>query len=181
MHAASGGDEKMLSWIKEVEDVGYTPEGFAKLKESGRRFRALDIRLKAALLKLQHGAISRKLLTATERASQAGESLTGRQALHIIHDHFRVTQSVNHMYNITTLWRIEYKDDGRMDKFLEQWDQVLLGIPELPPKKEMEVLLLQQLAKSRDLAAEVAPYRRTLEGVTPTKGTILFTTPRAAK
>ena len=68
------------------------------------------------------------------------------------------------MYNITTLSKIEYADDSRMEKVLEQWDQVLLGMAESPPKKEMEVFLLNQLARSKDLAPEVAHYRRTFEG-----------------
>jgi hypothetical protein len=82
------------------------------------------------LLKVGHAQIARKLLNAVERANTVDQSLTGRQALHIVQDHFRVTQSLNHMYNITTLSRIEYADDSRMEKFLEQWDQVLLGMPE---------------------------------------------------
>ena len=111
-----------------------------------------------------------KAMLCGPRSSQDHEMLTGKQiALMIVKD-LTVGDTEEQTMELSDLISLELKQDN-LRGFDMAWDEMLLGMDELPKDRTLESLYRKQLSKSTQFQNALALYEQASEG-TPeaTKG-----------
>jgi hypothetical protein len=152
--AASGSPDEGFRWIHKVESVA-TRDVLADPSP----FHTLDVKLTAALTKICKGDIGRQIMTAKETAIRAGQMLRGRQILHMVYEHFSLSEREGALYDIEDLLSVKMRS-GDAIEFITNWDSVLAGMRIRPNDETLEVLFLQQMRPFPGLQHDLAEYDR---------------------
>ncbi|MCP4243231.1 MAG: DUF1311 domain-containing protein [bacterium] len=90
------------------------------LAASGRKFRSLDCKLKAAVSAIATKEIARQILQASEEEAKEQRTLKGRQALWIAYRHYDINEDAGVVYDFTDLLSVTWLGDDSMQLFLDQ-------------------------------------------------------------
>jgi hypothetical protein len=138
--AASGRGDAAFAWVSFTEQEGVS---FDALRSSNG-FDSLDAKLLAALVRAaQNTVVGGQISRAQEVAARKGFFLKGRQALHLIYDYYKVSESQVGVMDLADLISVELRDDGHLQTFIDNWDTVLCGMTKEPAQEDMEVLLIR--------------------------------------
>ena len=150
-----------MRWIREVESDTATHSSLRKL---GRGFESLDQKLAAALSSMSHDEIGRHITQAAEEAAQNDEILRGRQALLIVYKHYAFNAHLGSAYSIVDLVNVTWKGDNNIERFLDEWNSVLVAADSVKDVNAIEQLFLRQVRKSAVLQQDVSYYERLPPG-----------------
>ncbi len=95
-------------------------------------FDSLDAKLAAALAKLATGHLGRRMTHAIEVAAKSDAMVGGRQLLHIVYNHYKISDEIGLVYNFSDLMAVKLRGDNALEGFLLSWDSVLDGMSEEP-------------------------------------------------
>ena len=92
---------------------------------------SLDAKLAAALSKIPHGELGRRVTHKVEVCAAAGKMIKGRQILFMIYEQFRLSEVAGSLYEIGDLMSVRLKGDA-LEHFLITWDSVVSGMKKMP-------------------------------------------------
>ena len=118
----------------EAEDANFETLG------DSEGFASLDAKLAAALAKISHGELGRRITHTMEVQAKAGRMVNGRQILHQIYQNYRVNEEAGALYDFTDLMAIRLKGDNQLENFLISWDSVIAGMKHVPAPDVVELL-----------------------------------------
>ena len=150
---------RVVRWIRLVDRPGIKMK---QLDPPGRNYRTLDCKLATALLKFQTGEFGRRVNIMKKRVMRKdkGKLLCGRQILWMLYNHFRTNKNLGQIHSIVDLARIQWRGDGQIEAFRNDWESLVEGLPYKTSRTYMAELLLDQLTKSIVLKSKVDKYKK---------------------
>ena len=160
IHAASGRPgPRMFAWILEVENFDVS---FEALAEPGKH-KTLDAKILAAILKVQSGGLGSRILMASDTAAVTRKRpLSGRQALRMIYQEFKVDDEAGTHY-IEDLMAVRLVDD-KYESFLTLWDMVVDNMVEPLPERTLRAFFLKQVRGKAAFQHDIAYFERLESG-----------------
>ena len=140
---ASGDPDSGFTWIYQVESPGIKIDDLANSGD----FASLDAKLAAGIARVAQGDLGRAISTAKERLALKGIFMKGRQALKMIYDHYRISETEGSLLELQDLLRVSLKGDN-LRAFIGDWEHVLTGMNPVPHDDVLETLFRLQIAKS---------------------------------
>jgi len=162
--AASGRSREAFLWMLDVEEVTVSYE---KLAEPGSKNVSLDDKLRAAITDVCAGELGKELNRAAEDEKvKFRRPLAGRQMLRLIYVYFQTKQSLNQVYGLTNLMKVNYLGDKNMEQFYNSWLKVVnnLKSPDSVSAEAREELFLKACEQSAVLKNDVDHYKRQVVG-----------------
>ena len=101
---------------------------------------------------------------AIEVAAKSDAMVGGRQLLHIVFNHYKISDEIGLVYNFSDLMAVKLRGDNALAGFLLSWDSVLDGISEEPSVIVKETLFIEQLRSCTVIEEEIAHYDRMPPG-----------------
>jgi len=151
-------DDTAIGWLHEAFKVGTT---FEQFYDCPREFLGLDRKLARGLPEILPKYLLQQL-TNKETAYQAkGQQIKGRQILWMVCREFDVNTDLGFMYSIEDLSLLPYPGDGRMQEFLNKWDEILsfLEVDKIEPMA-LAKMFQKKLMTSKLMSNEIARWRR---------------------
>jgi hypothetical protein len=140
---ASGDPDASFKWIFQVELPHVT---IGELADSGE-FASLDAKLAAGIARVAQGDLGRAISTAEEQSALKGFFRKGRQALRMIYDHYRISETEGSLLELQDLMKVSLKKDN-LRSFLMDWEHVFTGMNPLPDVAVLETLFRMQIQNS---------------------------------
>jgi hypothetical protein len=161
--AASGRGDELLPWVLEIQKADTTID---MLADPGPKYRSLDQKLKEAVNKIATPALRKEITYRGEEQVRFGRTLKGRQALWIVYSNYKTDRHLGQVYGLRDLGNVRLHDGGsNLEKFYLEWNHVLAGCSDPPPKSTIEALLLEQLRKApNQLGYDLGTYDRAAPG-----------------
>lgn len=156
--ASKRNARRTLAWIKAVE----ASENISPLEISSRKWDDLHTALADAVVKVASGPLKRDLLIYREQLTRRGLPLSGRAALWMVLDQFKLERGPAMCVDITALTSLEYKGD--LQGFLSAWDYCLMALAKEPDPDLVHALLAQQLRKAKAMEPTFVAYDGSPEG-----------------
>ena len=156
VNAASGrpGD-RALHWALAATDEDVPDES---PKRSGE-FETLDLKWAAALQKVAHGELGRKMQQAADNALKERRSVRGRELFRIIAKYYKTNAKSDFVFGFNDLKDLEVHG-SRLGEFLDNWEMVLSGMRNPPAENVLEDLLYGKIHRFDGLAEDIAHYNR---------------------
>ena len=98
-------------------------------------------------------------MTAKETAIKAGQMLRGREILHMVYEHFSLSEKEGALYDTEDLLSVRMRANDAVE-FISNSDSVLAGMRTRPNEETLEVLFLQQVRPFPGLQHDLAEYDR---------------------
>ena len=155
-------DCKEIEWLNEV--FNKSADQFEKLANSGKsRFGSLDATALVASIKAApaHRMLYDEVLATQLRCSDISTILKGRQAYFMMLRYYATTESLDLVYSIEHLTRLTWMGDNEMHTFRDTWDNIMVNSLAEVSKRD---LLFRKMEQSKELAEDLAHYRRLPEG-----------------
>eukprot|EP00971_Amphidinium_carterae_P329501 6462001-Amphidinium_carterae.1 len=139
--AAAGRDEnKTLQWLQQIERKEATLSSFT---HSSSAWRSLETKLAAAVCAVARGDLLRRLTLLQESCTNQGRPMTGRAALFLLFDAFKVEANTSALMDWTALTRIQMTSQKDLSAFVQSWEHMLLGMHESPSERVLEARLYE--------------------------------------
>ena len=161
--SASTYPEQSFVWMLAVAKSTYDQLADIAHDSGGVDFSTLDAKLATALTKIASGSFARDLRAKRYTALEQERRITGRQILELIDDYFRVSAVDGALCQLTRLFAVNMRNND-IERFLNDWDMVLLGMNTVPDKPVLENLFLKQVANHPLLTDYLSDYERKLPG-----------------
>ena len=156
--SASRDPNAAFLWVRDVENtVDRTSLG----DSSG--FSTLDSKLAAALAKVLTGALGRSIDVEKEKLAQDGRLMKGREILHVIYKHFKVSEAEGHILDFQDLIAVRMHGDD-LRAFLDEWELTLAGMNKIPAEEYLEPMFRSHIERHPGLKEDMAHYERLLVG-----------------
>eukprot|EP00971_Amphidinium_carterae_P274370 5444975-Amphidinium_carterae.1 len=160
--AAAGRDEnRTLRWLQKVEAADSSLSTF---QHSSSSWRSLETKLAAAVCTVARGDLLRRLTLLQESCTGQGRPMTGREALYLLFDAFKVKANASALMDWTALTKIRLTHHKNLSAFVESWEFMLLGMQETPPPRVLEARLYELIRPVTDLQPDLVLYDRTEQG-----------------
>ena len=104
---ASGDPDASFKWIAQVEKPGITIRDLANSGE----FASLGAKLAAGVAKVALGDLGRSISTAKERMAMKGVFMKGRQALKLVYDHYKISETEGALWELQDLMKVTLQGD----------------------------------------------------------------------
>ena len=126
-------------------------------------------------MKFQTGEFGRRLLIMKKRVMRKnkGKLLAGRQMLWMLYNYFRTNKNLGHIHSIVDLAKVEWRGDGHIEAFRNDWENLVEGLPYRTSRTYMAELLLDQMTKSTVLKSKVDKYKKRYPGRTKSYSKLL--------
>ena len=101
----------------------------------------------AAITRIITGDIARKgQLEKLKAVESKGFRITGRQLLHMVDEHFKMSEADGAVYDMEHLLNVKLRGDN-LGKFVDEWESVLSGIKhgDQPDDNMKHTLVLREL------------------------------------
>ena len=141
----------------EAEDAS-----FESLADSGR-FKALDVKLSAALTDLCTGELAFKVTNATEAEADKSRLIKGRQVLFMIYEWFNLCQEAGALYDAVDLFNVKLKPGAsvkELENFLDRWDHTVFGLKKPIEEDQKREFLYEQMVNCPSMNQDIAYYDR---------------------
>jgi hypothetical protein len=134
----ASGDPDTAAWRRWLTPAQLPDPDYAELADSGDfRFQSIDSKLSIALQNMVDaaGEVASEVRVRKRQRSQVlgreGNFLMGREILAMILDHFRTTSEDEVLFNASHIYKLQYRGDKEMDKFLNAWIEIIANILKL--------------------------------------------------
>ena len=87
------------------------------------------------------------------------QMLKGRQIARIVFERFKLNEEHGYVLDFEELFNLELKNNNTR-AFLNDWEQVYIGLKEIPPETVLESLFRRQVEKADDLKELLALYNQ---------------------
>lgn len=152
---ASGRPNDAFIWICEIDEAATMEE----LGNSGD-FETLDAKLADAFGRILHGELGRQIQIMEDKvAKTTKQMLKGRQIAWIVFERFKLNEEHGYVLDFEDLFNLELKNNNTR-AFLNDWEQVYIGLKEIPPESVLESLFRRQVEKTDDLKELLALYNQ---------------------
>jgi len=141
---------------------------YAGLTDSGEfRFRSIDSKLSIALQNMVDSAgetASEAKVRIRQRSQVLGKEgnfLMGREILAMVLDHFRTTSKDEVLFNASHIYKLQYRGDKEMDKFLHAWIEIIANMKaeDIPSDNTLRDHLLRKIDGSQALHVDLTIFK----------------------
>ena len=131
----ASGDPDTAAWRRWLPPALLPDPDYAGLADSGDfRFQSIDSKLSMALQNMVDAAgetASEVKVQIRQRSQILGKEdnfLMGREILAMVLDHFRTTSQDEVLFNASHIYKLQYRGDKEMDKFLHAWIEIIANM-----------------------------------------------------
>ena len=120
-----------MKWLLDFE---IPAASFDTLQVSGSMWETLDQKLAAAVMKICHDELLRKMALRAELEQKEARLAKGRQLLLMVYEHYKLNEELGAVYDINDLMAVTVRGGSKLEHFLITWDATLAGM-KIPPGK----------------------------------------------
>ena len=142
---------------------------YAELADSGDfRFQSIDSKLSIALQNMVDAAgetafeVKVRIRQRSQVLGKEGNFLMGREILlAMILDHFRTTSKDEVLLNASHIYKLQYRGDKEMDKFLNAWIEIIanMKVEDIPSDNTLRDHLLRKIDGSQALHVDLTIFK----------------------
>ena len=157
--AVSGRDD-ILKYLMKIEDLSVSYDDLKPAKI----FYDIETSLSSGLLAGVCGEVGKELVKAQELGISEGTLVGGRQLLRIVHNFFTHYEGSGVLYDFEDLQSVSLVSDKHLNKFEDDWSEVVTGMRVLPHDSVLLSLYLRQVRLSAIMSYDVAHFDRLEPG-----------------
>eukprot|EP00435_Cladocopium_sp_Y103_P021266 s5034_g5.t1 len=131
----ASGDPDTASWREWLAPAQVPKPDYTLLSDSGDyRFQSIDSKLSMALQNLVENAgevaydVKVQIRQRSQELGKKGNFIMGREIFAMILDHFRTTSRDEVLFNASHIYKLQYRGDKEMDKFLNAWLEIIANM-----------------------------------------------------
>ena len=131
----ASGDPDTAAWRRWLSPALLPSPDYAELADSGEfRFQSIDSKLPIALQNMVDSAgetaseVKVRIRQRSQVLGKEGNFLMGREILAMVLDHFRTTSKDEVLFNASHIYKLQYRGDKEMDKFLHAWIEIIANM-----------------------------------------------------
>ena len=166
----ASGDPDTDAWRRWLTPAQLPNPDYAELADSGEfRFQSIDSKLSIALQNMVDAAgetafeVKVRIRQRSQVLGKEGNFLMGREILAMILDHFRfrTTSKDEVLFNASHIYKLQYRGDKEMDKFLNAWIEIIanMKVEDIPSENTLRDHLLRKIDGSQALHVDLAIFK----------------------
>eukprot|EP00435_Cladocopium_sp_Y103_P061691 s362_g23.t1 len=164
----ASGDPDTASWREWLAPAQVPKPDYTLLSDSGDyRFQSIDSKLSMALQNLVENAgevaydVKVQIRQRSQELGKKGNFIMGREIFAMILDHFRTTSRDEVLFNASHIYKLQYRGDKEMDKFLNAWLEIIANMkPEdIPSDVTLRDHLLRKIEGSTALHVDLVIFK----------------------
>ena len=164
----ASGDPDTAAWRRWLTPAQLPNPDYAELADSGEfRFQSIDSKLSIALQNMVDAAgetafeVKVRIRQRSQVLGKEGNFLMGREILAMILDHFRTTSKDEVLFNASHIYKLQYRGDKEMDKFLNAWIEIIanMKVEDIPSDNTLRDHLLRKIDGSQALHVDLAIFK----------------------
>jgi hypothetical protein len=133
---------------------------YKDLSHVPRHLVTLDGKIAAALIRLCHGDLGRKVALWNQKSiDEEDQPLASTQILRLIYESLKTTQSIRTFTTVMDLSHLKWLGDDRMPAFMNNWREVVDPLTDISEGTKCD-LLLAHMDQSGKLRSEADHFRR---------------------
>ncbi|CAK0813605.1 unnamed protein product, partial [Prorocentrum cordatum] len=160
--ASKRSKRRTLRWLQLAEDPAVTWERLEHLSSVQRKWGDLDTALADSTLQFATVSLERQLLTYQGQLTARGHPLSGRCALKMFFEQFRIESGQKSSIDVTTFVNLRFHGD--LEAYLDMLDYILMGLTRQPDEELIVAIVEPQLRLCRDLAPTFVAFDGAEEG-----------------
>ena len=164
----ASGDPDTAAWRTWLSPALLPEPDYANLADSGEfRFQSIDSKLSIALQNMVDAAgetaseVKIRIRQRSQVLGKEGNFLMDREILAMILDHFRTTSHDEVLFNASHIYKLQYRGDKEMDKFLNAWIEIIanMKVEDIPSDNTLRDHLLRKIDGSQALHVDLTIYK----------------------
>jgi len=164
----ASGDPDTAAWRRWLTPAQLPDPDYALLADSGDfRFQSVDSKLSIALQNMVDaaGEVASEVKVRIRQRSQVlgkeGNFLMDREIFAMVLDHFRTTSKDEVLFNASHIYKLQYRGDKEMDKFLNAWIEIIanMKVEDIPSDNTLRDHLLRKIDGSQALHVDLAIFK----------------------
>jgi len=164
----ASGDPDTAAWRRWLTPAQLPDPDYAELADSGDfRLQSIDSKLSIALQNMVDAAgevafeVRVKIRQRSQVLGREGNFLMGREILAMILDHFRTTSKDEVLFNASHIYKLQYRGDKEMDKFLNAWIEIIanMKVEDIPSDNTLRDHLLRKIDGSQALHVDLTIFK----------------------
>ena len=164
----ASGDPDTAAWRRWLTPAQLPNPDYAELADSGEfRFQSIDSKLSIALQNMVDAAgetafeVKVRIRQRSQVLGKEGNFLMGREILAMVLDHFRTTSKDEVLFNASHIYKLQYRGDKEMDKFLNAWIEIIanMKVEDIPSDNTLRDHLLRKIENSQALHVDLTIFK----------------------
>ena len=164
----ASGDPDTAAWRRWLSPALLPSPDYAELADSGEfRFQSIDSKLSIALQNMVDSAgetaseVKVRIRQRSQVLGKEGNFLMGREILAMVLDHFRTTSKDEVLFNASHIYKLQYRGDKEMDKFLHAWIEIIANMKaeDIPSDNTLRDHLLRKIDGSQALHVDLTIFK----------------------
>ena len=164
----ASGDPDTAAWRRWLSPALLPDPDYAGLADSGEfRFQSIDSKLSMALQNMVDAAgetaseVKVRIRQRSQILGKEGNFLMGREILAMVLDHFRTTSKDEVLFNASHIYKLQYRGDKEMDKFLHAWIEIIANMKteDIPSDNTLRDHLLRKIDGSQALHVDLTIFK----------------------
>ena len=164
----ASGDPDTAAWRRWLSPAQLPNPDYAELADSGEfRFQSIDSKLSIALQNMVDAAgetayeVKVRIRQRSQELGKEGNFLMGREILAMVLDHFRTTSKDEVLFNASHIYKLQYRGDKEMDKFLNAWVEIIanMKVEDIPSDNTLRDHLLRKIDGSQALHVDLTIFK----------------------
>ena len=164
----ASGDPDTEAWRRWLSPAQLPSPDYAELADSGEfRFQSIDSKLSIALQNMVDAAgetafeVKVRIRQRSQVLGKEGNFLMGREIFAMILDHFRTTSKDEVLFNASHIYKLQYRGDKEMDKFLNAWIEIIasMKVEDIPSDNTLRDHLLRKIDGSQALHVDLTIFK----------------------
>ena len=164
----ASGDPDTAAWRRWLSPALLPSPDYAELADSSEfRFQSIDSKLSIALQNMVDAAgetaseVKVRIRQRSQVLGKEGNFLMGREILAMVLDHFRTTSKDEVLFNASHIYKLQYRGDKEMDKFLHAWIEIIANMKaeDIPSDNTLRDHLLRKIDGSQALHVDLTIFK----------------------
>ena len=164
----ASSDPDTAAWRRWLSPALLPSPDYAELADSGEfRFQSIDSKLSIALQNMVDSAgetaseVKVRIRQRSQVLGKEGNFLMGREILAMVLDHFRTTSKDEVLFNASHIYKLQYRGDKEMDKFLHAWIEIIANMKaeDIPSDNTLRDHLLRKIDVSQALHVDLTIFK----------------------
>ena len=164
----ASGDPDTAAWRRWLTPAQLPYPDYAELAVSGEfRFQSIDSKLSIALQNMVDAAgetayeVKVQIRQRSQVLGKEGNFLMGREILAMVLDHFRTTSKDEVLFNASHIYKLQYRGDKEMDRFLHAWIEIIanMKVEDIPSDNTLRDHLLRKIENSQALHVDLTIFK----------------------
>ena len=164
----ASGDPDTAAWRRWLTPAQLPNPDYAELADSGEfRFQSIDSKLSSALQNMVDAAgetafeVKVRIRQRSQVLGKEGNFLMGREILAMVLDQFRTTSKDEVLFNASHIYKLQYRGDKEMDKFLNAWVEIIanMKVEDIPSDNTLRDHLLRKIDGSQALHVDLTIFK----------------------